>query len=53
MRDIVMGAGDGKNRRRAGMCNEQGFSDCTLEEALAWCLVWLMVPELGIGPFVV
>ena len=23
----------------------------TLKEALAWCLVWLMVPELGIGPF--
>lgn len=25
----------------------------TLEEGLAWCLVWLMFPELGIGPFVV
>ncbi len=23
----------------------------TLEEALAWCLVWLMAPELGVGPF--
>jgi hypothetical protein len=22
-------------------------------EALAWCLVWLMAPELGIGPFLV
>jgi hypothetical protein len=28
-------------------------SDRTLEEALAWRLVRLMVPELGIGPFVV
>jgi hypothetical protein len=32
---------------------EQTFHGKTLEEALAWCLVWLMVPELGIGPFVV
>ena len=23
----------------------------TLEEALAWCLVWLMAPEIGVGPF--
>ena len=22
-----------------------------LEEALAWCPVWLMAPELGVGPF--
>jgi hypothetical protein len=29
------------------------FYGRTLEEALAWCLVWLMVPELGIGPFLV
>jgi hypothetical protein len=29
----------------------QDFSGRTLEEALAWCLVWLMAPELGIGPF--
>jgi hypothetical protein len=26
------------------------FSGQMLEEALAWCLVWLMVPELGVGP---
>jgi hypothetical protein len=32
---------------------EQTFSGRTLEEALAWCLVWLMAPELGAGPFVV
>jgi hypothetical protein len=32
---------------------EQEFYCRTLEEALAWCLVWLMVPELGIGPFMV
>ena len=25
----------------------------TLEESLAWCLVWLMAPKLGIGPFLV
>ncbi len=31
---------------------EQTFSGKTLEEGLAWCLVWLMFPELGIGPFV-
>ena len=29
----------------------QEFSGKTLEEALAWYLVWLMAPELGIGPF--
>ncbi len=21
--------------------------------ALAWCLVWLMAPEIGVGPFLV
>ena len=26
---------------------EHDFYDRTLEEALAWCLVWLMAPELG------
>jgi hypothetical protein len=30
---------------------EQTFYGKTLEEALAWCLVWLMAPELGVGPF--
>jgi hypothetical protein len=30
---------------------EQSFCGRTLEEALAWCLVWLMAPELGVGPF--
>lgn len=29
----------------------QTFYGRSLEEALAWCLVWLMAPELGIGPF--
>ena len=33
--------------------DEQDFYGKTLEEALAWCLVWLMAPELGIGPFLV
>lgn len=26
------------------------FRGGTLDEALAWCRVWLMVEELGIGP---
>lgn len=30
---------------------EQTFDGRTLEEALAWYLVWLMAPELGVGPF--
>jgi hypothetical protein len=30
---------------------EQDFHGKSLEEALAWCLVWLMALELGIGPF--
>jgi hypothetical protein len=28
---------------------EQDFSGKTL----AWCLVWLMAPQLGVGPFLV
>jgi hypothetical protein len=32
---------------------EQAFYAKTLEETLAWCLVWLMALELGIGPFLV
>jgi hypothetical protein len=31
--------------------DEQTFYGRTLEEALAWCLVWLMAPEIGVGPF--
>jgi hypothetical protein len=31
--------------------DEQDFSGKTLEEALAWCLVWLKAPEIGVGPF--
>jgi hypothetical protein len=30
---------------------EQTFSGRSLEAALAWCLVWLMAPEIGVGPF--
>jgi hypothetical protein len=30
---------------------ERTFYGRTLEEALAWCLVWLMAPEIGVGPF--
>jgi hypothetical protein len=32
---------------------EHDFYGKTLEEALAWCLVWLMAPELGIGAFLI
>jgi hypothetical protein len=32
---------------------EQDFYGKTLEEALAWRLVWLLAPELGVGPFLV
>jgi hypothetical protein len=32
---------------------EQACYGRTLEEALAGCLVWLMAPQLGIGPFLV
>ena len=32
---------------------EQTFCGRTLEEGLAWCLVWLMAPEIGVGPFLV
>ena len=28
---------------------EQTFYGKTLEEGLAWCLVWLMGPEIGVG----
>jgi hypothetical protein len=31
--------------------DEQDFSGKTLGEALAWCLMGLMAPELGVGPF--
>jgi len=27
------------------------FHGGTLEEALAWCLVWLISAEIGVGPF--
>ncbi len=29
----------------------ESFHGGTLEEALAWCLVWLMFDELGVGAF--
>ena len=31
--------------------DRQGFYGKTLEEALAWCLVWMMAPEIGVGSF--
>jgi hypothetical protein len=30
---------------------EQTFYGRTLEEGLAWCLVWLKAPAIGVGPF--
>jgi hypothetical protein len=30
---------------------ERTFYSRTREEALAWGLVWLMAPEIGVGPF--
>lgn len=33
--------------------DQETFHGRTLEEALAWWLVWLMAPEIGIGQFVV
>ena len=35
----------------AALARGADFSGKTLEEALAWCLVWLMAPEIGVGPF--
>jgi hypothetical protein len=32
---------------------EHEFYGRTFEEALAWCLVWLMAPALGDGPFLI
>ena len=32
---------------------EQDFSGKTLEEGVAWCLVWVMAPEIGVGPVLV
>jgi hypothetical protein len=32
---------------------QESFHGRTLEEALAWCLVWLMFPEIGIGSFLI
>jgi hypothetical protein len=32
---------------------QHDFYGKTLEEALAWCLVWLMAPEIGVGPFLI
>jgi hypothetical protein len=42
-----------RRRRVSKRHEEHDFYGKTLEEALAWCLVWLMAPELGVGPFVV
>ena len=30
---------------------DQTFSNQTPDEGLAWCLVWRMATQLGIGPF--
>ena len=31
--------------------DRESFRGATLEEALAWCLVWLMGDEWGVGAF--
>jgi hypothetical protein len=43
---------------RFAIATRRGYCSWTVdhagwEEGLAWCLVWLMAPELGIGPFLV
>jgi hypothetical protein len=45
--------GDHPMRLRAPLPRGQTFYERTLEEALAWCLVWLMAPELGVVPLLV
>jgi hypothetical protein len=37
--------------RPKGHSPREMFSGRTLEETLAWCLVWLMAPDIGVGPF--
>ena len=37
--------------RPKGHSPRETFCGRTLEEALAWCLVWLMAPEIGVGMF--
>jgi hypothetical protein len=32
---------------------ESEFYGRTLEEGIAWCLVWLMAAEIGIGQFLI
>jgi hypothetical protein len=32
---------------------EHDFIGKTQEESLAWCLVWLLAPEIGVGPFLI
>jgi hypothetical protein len=31
--------------------DEQDFYGKTLEEAIGWCQIWFMAPQLGIRPF--
>lgn len=31
--------------------DRESFHAGNLKEALAWCLVWVMADELGVGPF--
>ena len=47
----------GPRRRRLGgdaeLPGSSAFSGRTREDALAWCLVWLVALEIGVGPFLV
>jgi hypothetical protein len=54
------GDGDPGEREPVGQLRQLGgdaefpqeeFYGRTLEEAPAWCPVWLMAPEIGTGPF--
>jgi hypothetical protein len=38
-------------KTRSGISPREEFYGRTLEEALAWWLIWLMGPEIGVGPF--
>jgi hypothetical protein len=33
--------------------DDRDFYGKTMEEGLAWCLMWLIAPKPGIGPFLV
>src|SRR5687768_260788 len=48
---VLVGRRPRRLGRDAQLAGTTEFSGRTLEEALAWCLVWLMAPKLGAGRF--